>query len=140
MAATLIPRNDYYEMIRTTGKILKEDEYDILPLDLRKYHLSETTQRIANANFMEETENRYGDYMLSGHWLSDLSWQFAQKCDFEYHQPNAYNAFAFSDEQMAVFTYCEGDICLTPYTDKESYEKEKQETIEFYKEQYSYEI
>jgi hypothetical protein len=37
---------------------------------------------------------------------------------------------------MAVFTYTEGDIYLTPFTDKAKYEEEKAATIKFYKETY----
>lgn len=131
-----IKRNDYYALIRETGRIPKDDEYEILPLDLSKYHLNETTQRIADANFTEETTNRNGEYMLSGHWWNDLCYAFADKCDFVLHQIDGYSAYAYSDEQMAVFVYCEGDITLTPFTDKEKYEKEKAETIKFYKEHY----
>lgn len=131
--AQKISRNDYYKMIMETGKIPKDDEYEIIPLDLSSYSLNETTQRIANVNFMEETENRNGDYMLSGHWWSDLCYAFAEKCKFDLVYADSYSAYAYSDEQMAVFTYTEGDICLTPFTDKEKYEKEKEETIKFYK-------
>ena len=74
--------------------------------------------------------------MLSGHWLSDLCCAFAAKCDFVLHQIDGYSAYAYSDEQMAVLTYCEGDITLTPYSDREKYEAEKESTIRFYKEVY----
>ena len=131
-----IPRNEYYKMIRETGRIPDEKEYEIADLDLSAYKLSETTARIANANFMEETENRNGEYMLSGHWMSDLSYAFAKKCKFDLVQVDGYSSYAYSDEQMAVFTYCEGDITLTPYTNRESYEREKERTIKFYKEEY----
>lgn len=134
--AIKITRNDYYKLIRETGRIPKNDEYEIIPLDLSAYSLNEATQRIANANFMEETTNRNGDYMLSGHWWSDLCRAFANKCDFVLRQINAYSSYAYSDEQMAVFTYTEGDIYLTPFTDREKYEKEKADTIRFYKEEY----
>ena len=123
-------------MIRETGRIPDEKEYEIADLDLSAYKLSETTARIANANFMEETENRNGEYMLSGHWMSDLSYAFAKKCKFDLVQVDGYSSYAYSDEQMAVFTYCEGDITLTPYTNRESYEREKERTIKFYKEEY----
>ena len=131
-----IPRNEYYKMIRETGRIPDEKEYEIADLDLSAYKLSETTARIANANFMEETENRNGEYMLSGHWMSDLSYAFAKKCKFDLVQVNGYSSYAYSDEQMAVFTYTEGDIYLTLFTDREKYEKEKADTIKFYKEEY----
>lgn len=136
MKVQKIARNDYYKMISETGRIPKDDEYEILDLDLSEYHLNEDTVRIANKNFMEETTNRNGNYMLSGHWLSDLCYVFASKCKFDLVQVDGYSSYAYSDEQMAVFTYCEGDITLTPFTDKVEYEKEKAETIRFYKEEY----
>lgn len=129
----LISRNEYFKKIQNCSK--KEMRgYDIVPLDLSSFRLSETTQKIANANFMEETTNRNGDYMLRGHWLSDLCYAFASKCNFHLVQPNAYMAYAYSDEQMAIFTFCEGDITLTPYTSNEKYQVDKAETIRFYKE------
>jgi hypothetical protein len=131
-----ITRNDYYKMIRETGRIPNDSEYEILPLDLSKYHLNEVTQRIANVNFMEETENRNGDYMLSGHWLNDLSYAFAHKCGFNLTQVDGYSAYGYSDGQMAVFTYTEGDIYLTLFTDKAKYEVEKAAIIKFYKDNY----
>ena len=131
-----IPRNEYYKMIRETGRIPDEKEYEIADLDLSAYKLSETTVRIANANFMEETENRNGEYMLSGHWLSDLSYAFAKKCKFDLVQVDGYSSYAYSDKQMAVFTYTEGDIYLTLFTDREKYETEKARTIKFYEEEY----
>ena len=131
-----IPRNEYYKMIRETGRIPDEKEYEIADLDLSAYKLSETTARIANANFMEETENRNGEYMLSGHWMSDLSYAFAKKCKFDLVQVDGYSSYAYSDEQMSVFTYTEGDIYLTLFTDREKYETEKARTIKFYEEEY----
>ena len=131
-----IPRNEYYKMIRETGRIPDEKEYEIADLDLSAYKLSETTARIANANFMEETENRNGEYMLSGHWMSDLSYAFAKKCKFDLVQVDGYSSYAYSDKQMAVFTYTEGDIYLTLFTDREKYETEKARTIKFYEEEY----
>ena len=123
-----IPRNKYYQMIRETGRIPDESEYDIADLDLSTYPLNEDTKRIANVNFMEETEDRNGNYMLSGHWMSDLSYQFAKKCKFDLVQVNGYSSYAYSDEQMAVFTYTEGDIYLTLFTDKAKYKAEKERT------------
>ena len=131
-----IPRNEYYKMIRETGRIPDEKEYEIADLDLSAYKLSEITVRIANVNFMEETENRNGEYMLSGHWMSDLCYQFAKKCKFDLVQVDGYSYYAYSDEQMAVFTYTEGDIYLTLFTDREKYETEKAGTIKFYEEEY----
>lgn len=134
--AKKISRNDYYKMIRETGKIPSDNEYEIIPLDLSVYSLNEDTARIADKNFTEETTDRNGNYMLSGHWWSDLSYAFANKCNFNLTQIDGYSSYAYSDEQMAVFTYTEGDIYLTLFTDKEKYEVEKASIIKFYEEMY----
>ncbi len=127
-----INRNDYFKMLLEHGRRDTEARYDILDLDLSKYHLRDITRKVVNNNFMEETVNRNGDYMLSGHWWTNLSYSFADKCGFDLNVVDSYSAYAFSDEQMAVFTYCEGDINFTPFADMESYLKEKKETIDFY--------
>lgn len=134
--AQKISRNDYYKLISEIGRIPKDNEYEILPLNLSAYHLNEDTVRIANINFMKESTDRNGNYMLVGHWLSNLCYQFASKCKFDLTQVDTYSAYAFSDEQMVVFIYTEGDIYLIPFTDREKYEAEKAETIRFYKEVY----
>ena len=131
-----ISRNDYFKLISETGRIPKDDEYEIIPLDLSEYQLNEDTVRIADKNFTEETTDRNGNYMLTGHWWSDLSYAFAKKCKFDLVQVDGYSSYAYSDEQMAVFTYTEGDIYLTLFTDREKYETEKARTIKFYEEEY----
>ena len=134
--AQKISRNDYFKLIRETGRIPKDDEYEIIPLDLSAYPLNEDTVRITDKNFTEETTDRNGNYMLSGHWMSDLSYAFAKKCKFDLVQVDGYSSYAYSDEQMAVFTYTEGDIYLTLFTDREKYETEKARMINFYEEEY----
>lgn len=131
-----ISRNEYFKLIEKFGVKKVESEYKIADLDLSAYPLNEDTKRIANVNFMQETEDRNGNYMLSGHWMSDLSCQFAEKCKFDLVQIDGYSSYAYSDEQMAVFTYCEGDIYLTLFTNKVKYETEKASTIKYYEEEY----
>ena len=65
-----VPRNEYFELIGKLGVKKVESEYEIADLDLSAYSLNEDTKRIANVNFMEETEDRNGNYMLGGHWSS----------------------------------------------------------------------
>lgn len=131
-----VSRNEYFKLIGELGVKKIESEYEIAPLDLSEYKLNETTQRIVDNNFMEETTDRNGNYMLCGHWLSDLCYTFAKLCKFNLAQIDGYSSYAYSDEQMAVFTYCEGDITLTPFTNKADYEKEKAAMIKFYNKQY----
>lgn len=135
-----ITRNEYFALCRSlvhTGKLPDIDkEYEITPIDFSGYALNDTTKRIVDVNFMEETTDKHGEYMLAGHWFSQLSYQFADKCDFELEVIDGYSSYAFSDEQMALFTYCEGDITFSPYKDRNIYEKRKGELMEFYETHY----
>ena len=59
--AQKISRNDYFKLISETGRIPKDDEYEIIQLDLSAYPLNEDTVRIADKNFTEETTDRNGN-------------------------------------------------------------------------------
>ena len=126
-----ISRNEYFKKVQNCSK-QEMEIYKIKPLDLSLYRLNDNTQRIADKNFMEETTDINGNYLLSGHWLSNLCYQFAEICKFDLVQIDELSAYAYSDEQMAIFTYCEGDITLTPFVDFEKYKAEKKRTINFY--------
>lgn len=141
---TLISRNEYckkmQEAVATGFKSAieeVEENYEISAIDFEGYDaLNAATKRLVDINFLEETTDRHGEYMICGHWPGNFMHQFATKCGFDLTQIDGYSAYAFSDEQMAVITYCEGDVYFSPYKDKNLYEKRKQETIRFYKEQY----
>lgn len=137
-----ISRNEYFERMQeavSIGMRAMEDvekTYEIAPIDFSRYSLTDTTQKIVNANFSNETADKHGEYMLYGHWNRDLMYQFANICSFDLTQVDGYSSYAFSDEQMATITYCEGDIFFSPYKDKETYEKRKRELIRYYEAQY----
>lgn len=132
----MISRNDYYALVKklvSERRPLPNDgEYTLIPIPFDGYMLNETTKRIVNANFMHETTDRHNEYMLTGHWFDNLSYQFAERCNFTLEMMSYYSAYAFSDEQLALFTYCEGDITFSPYKDKNLYKKRKKEMIRFY--------
>lgn len=131
-----ITRNEYFKLLRETGKIPPRGAYEILPLDLSGYSLSKDTGNLANKFFTEETTDKNNNYMLKGHAERGFIFLFAKNGLFRLHQVDGYSAYAFSDEQMAIFTYCEGDIFLTLFKDKASYEKEKRSTEKYYAEEY----
>ncbi len=110
---------------------LKDESFD-----LSSFSLSETTKKVVNLNFFEEKKDKDGNYMLRGLWRSDLCYQFASICGFELVKIDGYSSYAYSDEQKAIFGYCERDIMLTLYTDIAKYEKGKNDIIKFYKEYY----
>ena len=118
---------------QTQEKFLKSCRANILSFDLSEYHLSNDTKRLADWKFAEEKTDRNGHYMLAGYWKDNYCYGFAEKCALDLVMVNCYQAYAYSDEQMVVFDYCEGDVTLKPFTDWRAYEKEKAETIAFYR-------
>lgn len=114
-------------------KVLKILQSNILSFDLSEYHLSNDTKRLADWKFAEEKTDRNGHYMLAGYWKDNYCYGFAEKCALDLVMVNCYQAYAYSDEQMVVFDYCEGDITLKPFANQKAYEKEKAETIAFYR-------
>lgn len=132
---TKITRNEYFNLIKRTGKVLK-NEFEILPFDLSAYPLTEATKALINENFVEESTDKKGNYMLKSYWSSGKACLFASKCGLKLHLVDGYSLYAFSDEQLAFFTQCEGDVFLILFTDKAKYEEEKAETIRWYKEEY----
>ena len=76
----MVTRNKYFELVQKYGPREAESRYDILPLDLSEYHLSNDTKRLADRNFMEEKTDRNGHYMLAGHWIDNYCYRFAEKC------------------------------------------------------------
>ena len=69
-----VSRNEYFDLIRKLGVKQTKNEYKIADLDLSIYPLNEDTKRIANVNFMKETENRngYQIYVISLHRNANL--------------------------------------------------------------------
>lgn len=132
-----ITRNDYYNLIMETGKIPKDGEYEILPLDLSRFgHLTERTVEWLNKIFTEETLDKNGEYMLKTHNLENQSYLIMQIFKMNMTMVDGCSAYAFSDDEMMVYTYCEGDMYMTLFDDREKYAAEKKETIRFYKEEY----
>ena len=124
-----ITRNEYFALLTSKEAPKKGIKYEILSLDLSGFPVSKETAQVANAHFIEETVDCNGNYMLKGHWSGNKCCRFAERCSFKLTQIDDCSAYAYSDEQMAIFTYCEGDVALTLFTDYAKYDAEKRNTI-----------
>ena len=45
-----------------------------------------------------------------------------------------YAGFGFNDEEMLIYTWCEGDTTLTLFSDRETYQKEREATEKWFDE------
>ena len=45
-----------------------------------------------------------------------------------------YSGFGFNDEEMLIYTWCEGDTTLTLFNDRETYQKEREATEKWFDE------
>lgn len=113
------------------------DAVEILPFNLSRFSsLSESTKKWINILFKEEDTDRNGNYMLRGftyHEREEVNHLNAYYGDYA----NAYSFYAYNDSELLIYTYCEGDTTLTLFETAEKYAKAKQETHDWYKEEYA---
>lgn len=142
-------RNEYKEYMRKlASKVHKDSKYTIAmykadldavtidPLDLKRFsQIKPSTRKIIDALFDEEDHDRDGNYMLRGFTNHEAS--EVQKLNCKYGDyANAYSFYAHNDEELLIYTYCEGDTTLTLYPNKESYDIGYKKTYDWYKRAY----
>lgn len=112
-----------------------KEEVEWIPLDLSAYpKIKEETKKRINYLFNEETQDRNGRYMLRGFTRNE--YQEMNLLSLVYgNYANALSYYAYNDEEMLVYTYCEGDTTLKMYNDLAEYEAEKESCREFYEEE-----
>ncbi len=54
-------------------------------------------------------------------------------CHYGDYSQGSLNFWAYNNEEMMLYTYCEGDTTLSLYKTKEEYQKAYNEAYEFYK-------
>ena len=128
-------KNDPYTM-----KDYWETEIEWLPLDFTGYeNIKSETQRWINKLFAEETIDKNGNKILKGstgpNRIEMIEMEYLGIHVGEY--TNGYSLYGFNDEEMLIYTYCEGDTTLTLFNDRDIYEKEKERTIEWYRKEYA---
>ncbi len=109
------------------------DNVKILPFNLSAFPaLKDITRERINRFFSEEDKDKEGNYMLRGfthHEGTEMIFLGLFYGDFS----DALNFFAYNNEELFLYTYCEGDTTLTLFPDKESYEKGYNVMYEWYK-------
>jgi hypothetical protein len=108
------------------------DAIEFIPLDLSAYpQLSSEIITWINKLFTEETTDRNEKYMLRGF----TRWEGVEmnKLGLTYGDGgDALSFYAYNDQEMLVYTYCEGDTTLKIFNDKAEYEAEKAENSNWY--------
>ena len=112
------------------------DEIELLPYDLSAFPLvSEETAKWINILFQDISEtDKNGNYMLRGFTRNpDME---MQKLDLSYGDyADGLSFYAYNDLEMLLYSYCEGDTTLKIFSDKETYEREKEADRQWFEEQ-----
>lgn len=113
----------------------KADNVKILDFDLSAFpDISPKTQKYINKFFEYEDKDRNGNYMLRG---TDCHSDHLRALIFSTLNltGNIYglSSYAYNDNELMIFTYCEGDITLTLFNNRAAYEADKKATIDWYK-------
>ncbi|MCD7996416.1 MAG: hypothetical protein LUH21_04195 [Clostridiales bacterium] len=115
-----------------------KEEIEIVPLDLSGYPtLKDDTKEYINNIFDKEDTDHSGNYMLRGFIGDSLSQWYRDKdklhCNYAPYG-FYYSGFGFNDEEMLIYTWCEGDTTLTLFKDRGTYQKERMTTEQWYEE------
>ncbi len=128
-------QNDSYSMV----DYMQEDEkIEIVPLDFFAYpQIKEDTAKYINAVFDKEDTDKNGNYMLRGFigdslekWYRDKEKLHCNYAPYGFY----YSGFGFNDEEMLIYTWCEGDTTLILFNDRETYQKEREATEKWFDE------
>ena len=115
-----------------------KEDVDIIPLDLSAYpQIKDDTAEYINKVFNEETTDKNGNYMPRGFIGDDLDKWYRDKdklhCNYAPYG-FYYSGFGFNDEEMLIYTWCEGDTTLTFFNDRECYQNERKATEKWFDE------
>ena len=109
------------------------DSVEILDFDLSNFKLDPEIEKWINILFKEEDIDRNGNLMLRGFSRGEMI--DVEKLKLHYGEyGRSLSLWAYSDEEMLLYTYCEGDTTLTLLNNPEIYKKNKHEMLEWYKE------
>lgn len=113
----------------------KAEEIEYIPLDLSAYpSIKPETAKWIDKLFSEETTDRNGNYLLRG--LTRREGDEVALLNLSYGEySDALSFWAYNDEEMLIYIFCEGDTTLQLFTTREQYESEKAETLRWYKEE-----
>lgn len=140
-----IKRKDYHNFLNEcidkcyagimSWKDYKTMEIEFEPIDFTPYPaITKETRKWIEKLFTDEDTDRNGNYMLRGHTYHEYQEKMALNMEMG-DGGNGYSWWAFNDEEMLIYTYCEGDTTLTLLKDREAYESEKERARVFYTEE-----
>lgn len=141
-------RNEMHEILTKAvsdcyaGKMTWEEyrnlDFDIIPLDFSKFPtVKKETAKYINAAFDKEDTDKNGNCMLRGFIGDNLKKWYAEKEKLNLnYAPYGfyYSGFGFNDEEMLIYTWCEGDTTLTIFSDREKYMQEREATEKWFSE------
>ena len=118
----------------------KECEVNLIPIDFSPFpKITKETKEYIERMFDDEDRDRNGNFMLRFFTGSDAFYfgvQIGSSLKMEMKYPSSYSYYGYNDDELMLYTWCEGDAALTLFPDLESYRKEKRETIKWYAENY----
>ena len=142
--------NEYQEFLKKmASKIFSDKNYtysdylkdansiEVLPFNLEKFNLTEDIEKCINVYFKEEYIDKDGIYSLKGFSESVDEWhRLTDKLGLKREMGYYYSGYCHNDNLNFYMTYCEGDLYLKLFDNKEIYKKSLNETIKWYEEEH----
>ncbi len=114
-------------------------EFDIIPMDFSQfpYLKTDTAEYIDKMFDKETTTDKNGNFMMRGFigdnlelWYNDKENLHCNYAPYGFY----YSGFGFNDEELLIYTWCEGDTTVTIFKDIETYKRERAATEKWYEE------
>lgn len=147
MTATIVSRKDIHNYLESLVSRVydKNDtynlddyfkaEWELEPIDFTDYPQIKTeTRKWIEKFFDEEDTDKNGHTIYRGfHGDNIKRWYLEkEKLGLYCHYGFYYAGCGWNDEEMLVYTFCEGDITLKMFNDRKEYETERDETEAFF--------
>ena len=110
------------------------DSIELIPLDLSKYpSIKPETAKWIDKLFNEEDVDKNGNYMLRGFTYHPIAEKDVMNMQYGDGDIDSINFWAFNEDEMLIYTYCEGDTTLHIFSTKDAYDKEYEEQLKWYR-------
>ena len=141
--------NEYQEYIKgLASKVWTDENYtmkqycedcdnvEIIPFDLARFNLPSDIEENINIIFHSEYIAKDGVYTLKGFSHDEDEWyKFTYLLNLKRPMGYYYSGYCYNDEYNFYMDYCEGDLWLKLFTNREDYERSLAETIKWYEDE-----
>ena len=136
------------QIAKLSGQLKNRNGFNFIPKESERIHfdlsdypdvLPETAKwidRFFSEGFSQTSNKTGAEYILHGFMLNGDDEEVFHRLNLTYGAfSEALDYWAYNDKEMLLFMYSDGEITLRVFSSRKRYEREKAETLRWYKEE-----